>query len=72
LTAEDLRALTPLIYAHVSPYGHFLLDMLARLDIELPPVAGHENVMAHLDPESRPPAHVGRRRRAKAQQLALF
>jgi hypothetical protein len=46
--------------------------MLARLDIELPPVAGHENVMAHLDPESRPPAHVGRRRRAKAQQLALF
>jgi hypothetical protein len=34
LTQEDLRALTPLIYAHVNPYGIFLLDMRARLPIE--------------------------------------
>jgi Tn3 transposase DDE domain len=27
LTPEDLRALTPLIYGHISPYGTFLLDM---------------------------------------------
>ena len=34
LTEEDLRALTPLIYAHVNPYGVFRLDMNERLDIE--------------------------------------
>jgi hypothetical protein len=34
LTKEDLRALTPLIYAHVNPYGILLLDMRARLSIE--------------------------------------
>jgi Tn3 transposase DDE domain len=31
---EDLRALTPLIYTHVTPYGMFRLDMTKRLDIE--------------------------------------
>ena len=36
LSVDDLRALTPLIYSHISPYGTFLLDMNARLDIELP------------------------------------
>ena len=30
LTVADLRALTPLLYGHVSPYGHFLLDMQIR------------------------------------------
>jgi len=35
LGAEDLRALTPLIYAHVHPYGRFDLDMSERLVIEL-------------------------------------
>lgn len=34
LTTEDLRALTPLVYAHVNPYGIFRLDMNARLPIE--------------------------------------
>jgi len=33
LTAEDYRALTPLIYSHVSPYGTFQLDMSTRLPI---------------------------------------
>ncbi|EUD07549.1 Tn3 transposase DDE domain protein [Providencia alcalifaciens R90-1475] len=32
---EDFRALTPLIYAHVNPYGIFELDMDARLPIEM-------------------------------------
>ena len=31
LTARDLRALTPLIWEHVNPYGRFELDMNARL-----------------------------------------
>jgi TnpA family transposase len=34
LTKEDLRALTPLVYGHVNPYGLFLLDMHTRLPIE--------------------------------------
>jgi len=28
---EDFRALTPLIYAHINPYGIFELDMNERL-----------------------------------------
>ena len=35
MKAEDLRALTPLIYAHVSPYGIFELDMETRLPIDV-------------------------------------
>lgn len=34
LQAEDLRALTPLVYSHVTPYGTFRLDMNKRLEIE--------------------------------------
>ena len=34
LTPRDLRALTPLIWEHVNPYGHFELDMDARLQID--------------------------------------
>jgi len=48
LTVEDLRALTPLIYGHVSPYGHFLLDMLTRLDIEPPLDTGYAGDTAHM------------------------
>ena len=33
-TPQDLRALTPLIYTHVNPYGMFRLDMSKRLDID--------------------------------------
>ena len=36
---DDLRALTPLIYAHVTPYGIFRLDMSQRLAIEQNAVA---------------------------------
>ena len=38
LTGEDLRALTPLIYAHVNPYGRFELDMATRLPLDAPAV----------------------------------
>ena len=31
---DELRALTPLIYAHVNPYGIFRLNMDERLSIE--------------------------------------
>jgi len=31
LQPEDFRALTPLIYSHINPYGIFELDMDARL-----------------------------------------
>ena len=34
LTAEDRRALTPLLWGHINPYGLFRLDMNARLEIE--------------------------------------
>jgi hypothetical protein len=27
LTAEDLRALTPLFHGHINPYGQFALDL---------------------------------------------
>ena len=31
MTPEDYRALTPLFYHHVNPYGLFELDMTKRL-----------------------------------------
>lgn len=31
---EDLRALTPLLYRHVNPYGRFRLDMTHRIPLE--------------------------------------
>ena len=34
LTSDDRRALTPLIYGHVNPYGTFRLDLEERLVIE--------------------------------------
>jgi len=34
MQTEDLRALTPLLYAHVNPYGTFHLDMESRLMID--------------------------------------
>ena len=34
MTPEDYRALTPLIYQHVNPYGIFDLDMTKRLAID--------------------------------------
>lgn len=33
LTTRDLKALTPLIWEHVNPYGRFDLDMTARIPL---------------------------------------
>lgn len=33
MTAEDWRALSPLIYHHVNPYGRIELDMSRRLPL---------------------------------------
>ena len=35
MTREDYRGLTPLIYAHVNPYGTFDLDLERRIDLDL-------------------------------------
>lgn len=35
MEAEDYRALTPLIYQHVNPYGNFYLDMRERLPLKI-------------------------------------
>ena len=35
MTPEDFRAITPLIYNHVNPYGDFNLDMEERIPIEI-------------------------------------
>jgi len=36
LTDADRRALLPLFWTHVNPYGRFELDMNSRLDLDLP------------------------------------
>lgn len=35
LKPEDLRALTPLFWTHVNPYGTFRLDLAERLPLEV-------------------------------------
>ena len=35
LTAADLRALSPLTWQHIIPYGTFALNMKERLPLEL-------------------------------------
>jgi TnpA family transposase len=35
MTPADVRGLTPLVWAHISPYGAFDLDMEQRLDLDL-------------------------------------
>ena len=34
LTVEDRRALSPLFWSHVNPYGTFRLDMNTHLDLD--------------------------------------
>ena len=33
---HEQRALTPLFWTHINPYGRFQLDMTTRLDLERP------------------------------------
>lgn len=65
LTSEDLRALTPLLYGHISPYGTFYLDMTRRLDLDLPAAAGP--TAWHTQPVTGLQGH-----RSAHAQLALF
>ena len=39
LTPADLRALTPLKWQHINPYGTFSLNMEERLPIESPVIS---------------------------------
>jgi len=34
LSPEDNRGLTPLIYAHINPYGRYDVDLDARIDFD--------------------------------------
>lgn len=34
LSPEGYRGLTPLIYAHINPYGHYDIDLDARTDFD--------------------------------------
>jgi len=73
MTAEDFRGLMPLLYGHLSPYGTFVLDMMARLDIEplgvplpLPgPDQGRRKASSSLE-------HASHRTKNGTQQLTLF
>ena len=38
--ANERRAMTPLFWGHVNPYGTFQLDMTARLPLDPPVSAG--------------------------------
>jgi TnpA family transposase len=39
MTKADLRALTPLVYHHINPYGQFPLDLTTRLPLR--PITSH-------------------------------
>jgi Tn3 transposase DDE domain len=60
LTTEDFRALMPLLYGHLSPYGTFVLDMTSRLDIESPVIIfptgdeGETQSDQHIESRSSP------------------
>jgi hypothetical protein len=35
MQAEDFRALTPLVWNHITPYGSFRLDFEERLPLDI-------------------------------------
>lgn len=39
LSPEDYRGLTPLIYAHITPYGRYDIDLEARTRIDYERIA---------------------------------
>lgn len=47
LSALDFRAITPLLYSHVNPYGSFRLDLNSRLPID-PPRFGPQSAGTQL------------------------
>ncbi|MEU0116317.1 Tn3 family transposase [Streptomyces bobili] len=56
LTDADRRALSPLFWTHVNPYGRFELDMNRRLDLDL---TARDAVPRPRAPEGRPAAALG-------------
>ena len=32
MSVEDYRGITPLVYSHVNPYGHFKIDLNDRIN----------------------------------------
>ncbi len=47
LNTDDRRGVTPLIHAHVNPYGSFRLDLHSRLPID-PPSCGPQSAGPQL------------------------
>jgi TnpA family transposase len=48
LTKEDLRALSPLIHGHLTPYGYFTLDLTKRIPFKTPANENsHDNTNTH-------------------------
>jgi hypothetical protein len=40
LTADDQRAITPLFWSHIAPYGEVTLDMARRISLAHDAIAG--------------------------------
>ena len=53
LAAEDQRAITPLFWSHIAPYGEVTLDMTRRISRSNDTIANGEQA-AH-EPRERPP-----------------
>jgi hypothetical protein len=58
LTNADRRALSPLFWTHVNPYGRFELDLNRRLDLDL---TARDAVPGPRTPEGGPAAARGSR-----------
>ncbi|MFC9285109.1 Tn3 family transposase [Streptomyces sp. NPDC057052] len=56
LTDADWRALSPLFWTHVNPYGRFELDMNSRLDLDLSIRAAVPGPRAPQEEEAAAPA----------------
>ncbi|MFE7211927.1 hypothetical protein ACFU93_18385 [Streptomyces sp. NPDC057611] len=54
MTDADRRALSPLLWMHVNPYGRFRVDVYRRLDLDL--TARAAAVPAPRPPEDEPVA----------------
>jgi Tn3 transposase DDE domain len=54
LVAADLRALTPLLWAHVNPYGTFTLNMRGMFGIRVK--TGHKPLLKMCVQEKQPVA----------------
>ncbi|MFI5687586.1 hypothetical protein [Streptomyces sp. NPDC051636] len=53
LTDEDKRALTPLFWMHIQPYGEVRLNMGSRLQLAVPPPPTPSRNRSRPRPERR-------------------